>query len=335
MQLAYNVTDNSITTDNILLYHLQKLQEVGYRNITIVNSTYATVNITNPQTHQTLSIVPAKTVEMTYRTSASALNEIRRGYFILTATNATSPNPGVTKGYSIFYEGISTIAPASTVQTTTSTTPLSGGLPDPPAVVRRIFDSFELIAAPDVIRQDMLAAQSQRAQQEVTENEEEPTSPLTAEIVTTTTEGVAPATILFEADAQGGTEPYTSYSWNFGDGSQEMIDEDAATTHTFEEAGSYDVVLTITDSDGRTASDSVAITITAGEEPPAATSEGEEVVAEEEQQPPEEGAGEDLLVCIRGGGPPREAELTLEEVERSLELGVAERITIGPCPSAD
>ncbi|HET6780001.1 MAG TPA: hypothetical protein VFH09_02425, partial [Nitrososphaera sp.] len=109
LQLAYNVTTNNMTTDNILLYHVLKLQEVGYRNITIVNSTYTTLNVTNAQTNQTIAIVPAKTVEMKYRTAASsAPNEIRRGYFILTATNATAPNPGITKGYSIFYEGTST-----------------------------------------------------------------------------------------------------------------------------------------------------------------------------------------------------------------------------------
>jgi hypothetical protein len=168
---------------------------------------------------------------------------------------------------------------------------------------------------------------------------EEPPQPptgesFTAEIISSGTEGVAPATFEFEANVIDGTEPYT-YSWNFGDGSEEVIDEDAVTSHTFEQAGTYNVVLTITDAGGRTASDSVAITITGGEEeePPATTAEGEEAV--EEQQPPEDGDGEDLLVCIRGGGPPREAELTLEEIERSLELGLVERITIGPCPPAD
>src|SRR5215211_1562539 len=150
MQLAYNISaNNSITTDNILLYHVQKLEEVGYRNITIVNSTYTKVNITNAQTNQTIAIVPAKLVEMKYRTAASALNEVRAGYFILTATNATQPNPGITKGYSVFYEGTSTVAVPSTVQTAM----LSGGLPDPPAVVRQVFDSFELISEAEIVAQ--------------------------------------------------------------------------------------------------------------------------------------------------------------------------------------
>src|SRR5215216_5332624 len=56
LQLPNNITttnkNNNVTTiDNILLYHMQKLEEVGYRNITIVNSTYTAVNIINPQTN--------------------------------------------------------------------------------------------------------------------------------------------------------------------------------------------------------------------------------------------------------------------------------------------
>ena len=96
-----------MTTDNILSYHLQKLQEVGYRSIQLVNSTDMTLNLTNPQTNETIATVPAKLVEMTYSTNF-APNEIRTGYFISTATNATTPNPGTTKGYSVFYEGNST-----------------------------------------------------------------------------------------------------------------------------------------------------------------------------------------------------------------------------------
>ena len=282
MQLAYNVTiaNNSITTDDniLLLYHVEKLQEVGYRNITIVNSTYTAVNITNAQTNQTLAIVPAKNVEMTYRTPASALNEIRRGYFVLTATNATNPNPGMTKGYSVFYEGISTVTVPSTVQTTSST-PLSGGLPDPPAAVRQVFDSFELIAAPEVIAQDMLAAQLEQAQ-------EEPTNPLTADIISNDTEGgravvVAPATIEFEADITGGIEPYAT-SWDFGDddgGASSEESDEQTVVHTYNEPGTYIVTLTVTDANGRQATDSLQVTVNEPPPsplpPPATTCEGE------------------------------------------------------------
>src|SRR5215216_4706955 len=160
--LANNITatnNNMTTTDNILSYHLQKLQEVGYRDIEIVNSIERTVNLTNAQTNQTIQTVPAKFVEMTY-TTVSAPNETREGYFILTATNATAPNPGMTKGYSIFYEGTSTAAGAATAATiqkttTTASVSLAPIIPPAAAAVQQIFDSFELIAAQEVV-QDML-----------------------------------------------------------------------------------------------------------------------------------------------------------------------------------
>jgi PKD domain len=97
---------------------------------------------------------------------------------------------------------------------------------------------------------------------------EQPTDPLTVEINTNGAEGVAPATFEFEADIAGGTEPYT-ISWNFGDDSERS--DEQTVSHTFDEAGTYSVVLSITDSQGQTASDSVEITVE--EEAPA---EGEE-----------------------------------------------------------
>src|SRR5918996_516481 len=243
LQVPSNITTNNgnLTIDNILSYHMQKLQEVGYRNITIVNSTYTSVNLTNPQTNQTVSIVPAQFVEIQYSSAAvdivvSSPNQIREGYFILTATNATAPNPGMTKGYSIFYEGTFTApgaATIATIQETTATTATPSGSLEPTlssALVRHMFESFELIAAPEVI-QDMLAAQSEQAQ-------EVPTSPLTVEITSSDTEAIAPATFEFEADVGGGTEPYT-YSWDFDDESSEESDEQTV-SHTFEETGSYD-----------------------------------------------------------------------------------------------
>jgi PKD repeat protein len=279
LQVPNNITTNNgnLTIDNILSYHMQKLQEVGYHNITIVNSANTTVNITNAQTNQTVSIVPAKTVEIQYMTAVSSPNQIKEGYFILTATNTTYPNVGMTKGYSVFYEGTSTAAAAAaTIQETTATTttpPTPSGSLEPtllPALVRHMFESFQLIAAPEVI-QGMLAAQSQQAQ-------EEPINPLTVEITSSDTEGeaIAPTTFEFEADVGGGTEPYT-YSWDFdGEGSSSGEGNEQTVSHTFEEAGSYDVSLTVTDSGGQSASDSMEITVE------------EEVEEEEEPIPPAE-----------------------------------------------
>jgi hypothetical protein len=128
--VSNNITANNMTTDNILLYHLQKLQEVGYRGIQIVNRSDVTLNLTNPQTNQTIATVPAKLVEMTYNTASSAApNVMRTGYLISTASNQTAPNLGTTKGYTVFYEGnIITNA----------------------AAVAQVFDSFELIVAPEL-----------------------------------------------------------------------------------------------------------------------------------------------------------------------------------------
>jgi hypothetical protein len=145
LQAANNVTTNSssnnMTNDNILSYHLQKLQEIDYKGIQIVNSADMTVNLINPQTNQTIATVPAKFVEMTY-SNPIAPNETRSGYLISTATNATAPNVGMTKGYSVFYEGSSVSAAEPTIG--------FGSLRQLPPAVKQVFDSFELIAASEV-----------------------------------------------------------------------------------------------------------------------------------------------------------------------------------------
>src|SRR5215203_1337674 len=156
IQAASNVTtttatsgNNNITTDDIQSYHLQKLQEVGYRSPQILNSTEVRLNLTNPQTNETIATVPARLVEIGYSTNL-APNETRTGYFISTATNATAPNLGTTKGNAVFYEGNSTTNTAAAEITTA--TAASGSLaPTPlPPVVGQVFDSFELIAAAEV-----------------------------------------------------------------------------------------------------------------------------------------------------------------------------------------
>src|SRR5215218_1564586 len=235
----------------ILAYQIQKLQEAGYRNIQIVNSTDTTINVdistglnnNNNNNNNAIAAttatttttrVPAKLVAMTYSTNL-APNETRIGYFILTATAATPRNLGMITGYSIFYEG------NSVAQALASSSSVAPPPPTPfPAAARQIFGSFELIAAP--------------------------AEPLTVEITSSDTEGqVAPATFDFEANVTGGTVPYT-YSWDFGDGSVES-DDDESIDHTFDVAGNYTVTLTVTDSTGRTVSDSILITVHEREPP--------------------------------------------------------------------
>src|SRR5215218_4674351 len=286
LQVPNNITttnnNNNVTTiDNILLYHMQKLEEVGYNGTEIVDSTDATLNITNAQTNQTIATVPAKNVEMTYNTNF-APNETRTGYFILTATDATAPNRGMTKGYSVFYEGNSATAE--------TTTPSGSLVPRPlPVPVRQVFDSFELVTAV-------------------------PTEPLTVDITSSDTEGgIAPATFEFEAGVAGGTEPYT-YSWDFdGEGSS---DDDDVIDHTFDEAGSYNVGLTVTDSIGQSASDSMEITV---EEEP--EEEEEEVEEEETIIPP---ANEAITI---------EAPAADEVVEE--EAPAADEVVEEEAPAAD
>jgi hypothetical protein len=163
--LANNVTfDDNMSTDNILSYHLQKLQEVGYRSIQLVNSTDMTLNLTSPQTNETIATVPAKLVEMKYSTNSAPPNETRTGYFISTATNVTAPNLGTTKGYALFYEGNSTTNTNTTAATaaeiTTAIAAASGSLLPPllPPAVGQVFDSFELLAAPEGIAQEAAQA---------------------------------------------------------------------------------------------------------------------------------------------------------------------------------
>ena len=135
--------------NNVTAYHLQKLQEVGYNSIQIVSSTDTLVNITHPQTNETIETVQAKFAEMTYSTASAAPNEMGRGYFLLTATDMTSPNLGTTKGYSVFYEGNLDNNTSTTATAQIGTTSASSSSPPLllPVTIPQIFDSFELIAA--------------------------------------------------------------------------------------------------------------------------------------------------------------------------------------------
>ena len=142
---------NNTISDSILEYGIQKLEEVGYRDINIINNTDTTISIhfINDTTAESLGLqdatVPARLVEITYSTN-SAPNEIRIGYLITTATNATPPNLETITGYSVFYEGVR----AATAAGEGTTTAPPGSPATPPGVVRQIFDSFELIPSDEI-----------------------------------------------------------------------------------------------------------------------------------------------------------------------------------------
>lgn len=83
--------------------------------------------------------------------------------------------------------------------------------------------------------------------------------PLVATASATTTSGTAPLTVAFSGSASGGTSPYT-YSWVFGDGGTSTQQNPS---HTYQRAGSFNAVLTVTDSASRTSTKSVSISVTA------------------------------------------------------------------------
>ena len=153
-----------------------------------------------------------------------------------------------------------------------------------------------------------------------------------AGIIANATQVYTGSTIKFDASIRGGAPPY-SYSWSSDLG---LIDQDRSITLNFFEPGTFTYILTATDSNGQTTSDSIQITVEerpggvllppeTGQEgqppggggllPGIAPGEGEE----EEQQPqapptvPEEGepttgSGEEEEEDTGGAPPPDETE---------------------------
>ena len=162
-QLGIAVEDIGDTIpDSILNYQLQKLQDVGYRDINIVNSSDTTIYI-NYTISQAVpapeaipqATVPARLVEISYSTD-SAPNELRTGYLLLTASNATPPNELIT-GYSVFYERASGGTEVGAEETTQS-----ASLPPLSRAATLIVASFELIASEEVAQSisDVIAQQA-------------------------------------------------------------------------------------------------------------------------------------------------------------------------------
>jgi PKD repeat protein len=178
----------------------------------------------------------------------------------------------------------------------------TGSLPLLPLTpVRQVFDSFELIAGPEAVQAILAAQAAQATEEEAVEDL------LTVEIDSNGTDGTAPATFEFEADITGGTEPYT-INWDLDDDGIAESNEQTLVA-TFNEAGTYDTVLTVTDSEGQVASDSIEITV----------EEEEEVSTEEEpiiEETTEEETSCDLSypnTCI----PPAPPNLTCDDVGAS------------------
>ena len=154
-RLGIAVTDiRNTIPDSIFEYEIQKLQDVGYRNINIVNTNDTSLLVRFSSESPVMATVPARILAMTYSTSA-APNETRTGYFILTATNVTPPNLETITGYSIFYEG-PLAATAAIAQEKTPTE----SFPPPRTALIQIVNSFEL--TPSQEAQVLIESMTQR-----------------------------------------------------------------------------------------------------------------------------------------------------------------------------
>jgi PKD repeat protein len=70
-------------------------------------------------------------------------------------------------------------------------------------------------------------------------------------------EGYPPLDVAFDAsESRAGSSGILTYRWDFDDGTTAAGE---TATHTFEQKGTYDVVLTVTDNDGRTGTSTIVI----------------------------------------------------------------------------
>jgi PKD repeat protein len=99
-------------------------------------------------------------------------------------------------------------------------------------------------------------------------------APTVGSITATPAQGPAPLEVSFSADAANDPEGKAlTYAWDFGDG---QTGSDAAPTHKFEAAGTYNVTLTVSDEDGGKSNPvSTTVTVEGGSAP--MTSEAVEV----------------------------------------------------------
>ena len=81
-------------------------------------------------------------------------------------------------------------------------------------------------------------------------------------VIEAPSEGSVGELITFDGSGSTSDIEITSFQWDFGDGNE--VAEGAMVEHSYEAAGVYDVVLTITDANGQTATASMQITIQDG-----------------------------------------------------------------------
>jgi hypothetical protein len=131
-----SIINSNITNEDLLDYHMVKLQKLGYGEINILQKSNLTINVTDTEINKTIAIVPANLIEMRYN-NANSSDMI--GYFMLAATNVTS-NVGIISGYSLSYEADAATFPSGR----------------PPELIQWIFQSFEFLKK---VREGELATQ--------------------------------------------------------------------------------------------------------------------------------------------------------------------------------
>jgi PKD repeat protein len=95
-------------------------------------------------------------------------------------------------------------------------------------------------------------------------------APIATIQVSPSTTGNAPFTVAFDGSGSSVSSEsdcgcsIASYSWDFGDGSSGT---GIATTHTYNDHGTYVVILSVTDTNGKVGYATVVITVTSGEDP--------------------------------------------------------------------
>ncbi len=119
-------------------------------------------------------------------------------------------------------------------------------------------------------------ASTNSAQVAITVQQPQPsnTAP-TANLAATPTSGTVPLNVNFSGG--GSSDPdqgdsIASYSFNFGDGSGIVTQSAPALSHTYNRAGTYTASLVVTDSHGKSSTNTASVSITANPQPPSTVS---------------------------------------------------------------
>lgn len=148
--------------------------------------------------------------------------------------------------------------------------------------------------------------------------------PPAASFTATPATGQAPLEVSFNASASSDPDgTITGYAWNFGDGA---VGTGVTTSRTFAAAGSYAVVLTVTDSRGATASTTRLVTVTAGP-PPASVSVSGRIEFERVPFSTVADSGLDYTRTFRA--PAREIEVELIQASDGAVLATTDTDTAG------